>query len=275
MTLLFFSLLWLFPFVFTSFTSLIKHILWLRFSTGERHAGGEAIESCSVSSPAGSSFHKYELGISRIIPRLSSSVGGRVMNVWIRSGIKPEAYKWIYIVYAVSAWASQVVPWSRICLPMQEMQEMRATSWVKKTPRGGNGKPLQYSWPGKLPRQSSLAGYSPWGRKESAVTACTSTHLHRENMDGNNIPEVTWRTTRALGKNSRCNLSQTGINSLEAPGGWRGLRNERMGIVFLLWRKKREAVPEAQGLEVEKAGAKGLQGLLRSVGFISGAKGSN
>ena len=106
----------------------------------------------------------------------------------------------------------------------------------RRSPRGGNGKPLPYSWPGQLPRQSSLVGYSPWGSKESAVTACTRTHLHRENMDGNDIPEVTWRTTRALGKNSRCNLSQTGINSLEAPGGWRGLRkrNERMGIVFLL-----------------------------------------
>ena len=172
MTLLFFSLLWLFPFVFTSFTSLIKHILWLRFSTGERHAGGEAIESCSVSSPAGSSFHKYELGISRIIPRLLSSVGGRVMNVWIRSGIKPEAYKWIY---TVSAWASQVVPWSIICLPMQEMQEMWATSWVKKIPqrRKWQAAPVLLAW--KFARTEQPGGLQSMG-SQRVGRDCVHTH---------------------------------------------------------------------------------------------------
>ena len=33
-----------------------------------------------------------------------------------------------------------------------------------------NGNPLQYSWPGKSHRQRRLAGYSPWGRKESDTT---------------------------------------------------------------------------------------------------------
>ena len=68
----------------------------------------------------------------------------------------------------------------------------------RRLPGGANGELPQYSWPGSFHGQSSLAGYSPWGRKESAGTACTHTHLHRENMDGNDIPEVTWRTTRAL-----------------------------------------------------------------------------
>ena len=94
-------------------------------------------------------------------------------------------------------------------------------------------------------------------------------------MDGDDIPEVTCRTTRALGKNSRCNLSQTGINSLEAPGGWRGLREMKGWGQSFFCEERREAVPEAEGLEAEKAGGKGLQGLLRSMGFISGAKGSN
>ena len=30
---------------------------------------------------------------------------------------------------------------------------------------GGNGNPLQYSWPGKFHGQRSLVGYSPWGHK--------------------------------------------------------------------------------------------------------------
>ena len=44
--------------------------------------------------------------------------------------------------------------------------------WVWKTPRGGNGNPLQYSclvnsW------LVSLVGYSPWGCKESDMTEMT------------------------------------------------------------------------------------------------------
>ena len=35
------------------------------------------------------------------------------------------------------------------------------------SPGGGNGNPLQYSLPGEFHGQRSLAGYSPWGRKES------------------------------------------------------------------------------------------------------------
>ena len=31
---------------------------------------------------------------------------------------------------------------------------------------GGHGNPLQYSLPGKVHGQKSLAGYSPWGHKE-------------------------------------------------------------------------------------------------------------
>ena len=33
-----------------------------------------------------------------------------------------------------------------------------------------NGNPLQYSCPGESHGQRSLAGYSPWGRKESDTT---------------------------------------------------------------------------------------------------------
>lgn len=40
-------------------------------------------------------------------------------------------------------------------------------------------------------------------------------------------------------------------------------------------RGKREAVPEVEGLEVESVDVKGLQVLLRSVGFVTGTTGSN
>ena len=39
-----------------------------------------------------------------------------------------------------------------------------------RSPREGNGNPLQYSCLEKLHRQRSLVGYSPQGRKESDTT---------------------------------------------------------------------------------------------------------
>ena len=41
---------------------------------------------------------------------------------------------------------------------------------LERSPGERNGNPLQYSCPRKSHRQRSLAGYSPWGRKESHTT---------------------------------------------------------------------------------------------------------
>ena len=42
--------------------------------------------------------------------------------------------------------------------------------WMRKSPVGGNGNPLQYSCLGKSHGQRSLAGYSLLGHKESDTT---------------------------------------------------------------------------------------------------------
>jgi len=39
-----------------------------------------------------------------------------------------------------------------------------------RSPRGGNGNPLPVFLLGKFCGQKSLAGYSPWGHKESDMT---------------------------------------------------------------------------------------------------------
>ena len=46
---------------------------------------------------------------------------------------------------------------------------------------GRNGNPLQYFLPGKFHRQRSLAGHSPWGRKEPDTTEHTYTALDEQN----------------------------------------------------------------------------------------------
>ena len=42
--------------------------------------------------------------------------------------------------------------------------------WVRKIPWRRKWQPTPVSLPGKSHRQKSLAGYSPWGRKESDTT---------------------------------------------------------------------------------------------------------
>ena len=44
-----------------------------------------------------------------------------------------------------------------------------------RSPGGGHGNPLQYSWSGEPHGQRSLAAYSPWGCKELDMTERLST----------------------------------------------------------------------------------------------------
>ena len=44
-----------------------------------------------------------------------------------------------------------------------------------RSPREGNGNPLQYFLPGKSHGQRSPVGYSPWGDKESDMSEHTHT----------------------------------------------------------------------------------------------------
>ena len=53
-----------------------------------------------------------------------------------------------------------------------------------RSPGGGHGNLLQYSC---FHRQSSLAGYSPWGRKESDTTERLSNSIFIHRVDGLNV----------------------------------------------------------------------------------------
>jgi len=68
--------------------------------------------------------------------------------------------------------ASQVVPVVKN-LPdnVGDTREVGLIPEPGRSPRGGNGKSLQYSClKNSMDRERSLAGYSPWGRKESDTT---------------------------------------------------------------------------------------------------------
>ena len=85
-----------------------------------------------------------------------------------------------------------------------------------RSPEGGHGNPLQCSCLENPHRQRSLAGYSPWGRKEWDVTAQAHTHV------------LTTLTPRALKKFSRCSHSKLAMKLCTV--------NRRSGRRKLFWR---------------------------------------
>ena len=61
-------------------------------------------------------------------------------------------------------------------LPAVWETQVRSLGW-EDSPGGGHGNPLQYSCLENPHGQRSLAGYSPWGRKESDMTKSLNFHL--------------------------------------------------------------------------------------------------
>ena len=55
------------------------------------------------------------------------------------------------------------------------VRDLGSIPGLGRSPGGGHGNPLQYPCPGESHEQRSLAGYSPWGRKELDMTERLST----------------------------------------------------------------------------------------------------
>ena len=62
-----------------------------------------------------------------------------------------------------------------------ELRDVVSIPGLGRSPGGGHGNPLQYSCLENSHGQRSLAGYSPWGRKESDTTKRVSTHARTLN----------------------------------------------------------------------------------------------
>ena len=68
---------------------------------------------------------------------------------------------------------------------------MGSISGLGRSPGGGHGNPLQYSFlPGDSHGQMSLEGYSPWGHKESDRT---------EQLNNNKLNNMAKNITRQTG----------------------------------------------------------------------------
>ena len=60
------------------------------------------------------------------------------------------------------------------------MQETRLDPWAGKIPCRRKRQPTPVFLPGESHGQRSLAGYSPWGRKETDMTASEHAHMQSE-----------------------------------------------------------------------------------------------
>ena len=76
------------------------------------------------------------------------------------------------------SWASQILQWWRICLPMQGMQGKQVWSLGRKDPRQQTVAATPVSLPRKFYGKRSLGAYSPWGHKELHVAEFTHMHTH-------------------------------------------------------------------------------------------------
>ena len=73
---------------------------------------------------------------------------------------------------------------------MQEMQEMVFDPWVGKIPWSRKWQPTPVFLSEKSHGQRSLAGYSPWGGKESDMTERLNTHTHTHTHTHGNGKEI-------------------------------------------------------------------------------------
>ena len=54
-----------------------------------------------------------------------------------------------------------------------DVRDLGSIPGLGRPPGGGHGNPLQYSCLENPPGQRSLAGYSPWGHRQSDATEAT------------------------------------------------------------------------------------------------------
>ena len=86
--------------------------------------------------------------------------------------------RWSVCFLLLCIMGSQVAQWWRICLPMQEMQEMEFNPWAGKISWNRKWQPTPVILPEKLHGQRSLVDYSVCSCKELDTAEHAHTHTH-------------------------------------------------------------------------------------------------
>ena len=139
---------------------------------------------------------------------MSSQICNSTSGLWALVTDPPQVIVTKYLII----WC-QGIAWSLHPTTLQEIQETRAHSWVKRIPWRREWQPTPGFLPGKSHQQRSLAGYSPWGCKESDKTELLRFHLKHLFL----CVSVTYTVTNniASGKEPACHagdLKRCGFN---------------------------------------------------------------
>ena len=112
----------------------------------------------------------YKTETSHRCRKQSCSTNGEGWEGYIRSLGSATTCK--IDTHCSTHWASLMPQWSRICLLCRRRG---FDPWVRKIPRRRKWLPAPVFLPGEFHGQRSLAGYCPWGHKESDMTEHTHT----------------------------------------------------------------------------------------------------
>ena len=147
---------WLTIFFFFFFFSAPQPSGWLTILQWYSHLKGKGILTVLYASVG----YMLMMGSETVC---SSQQGGKTILQW---------YTWrgrgFWLCYML-VWASLVAPNVKN-LPAMWERDLGLIPGSRRSPGGGHGTPLHYSCLENPHRQRSLAGYSPWGRKESDTT---------------------------------------------------------------------------------------------------------
>ena len=97
---------------------------------------------------------------------------------WFSDNHPTRTFGWVSFLSRLSG--SPLPTWFarwRINLLCRRPRRCRFDPWVRKMPWRRKWQPTTVFLPGKSHGQRSLAGYSPWGHKESDTTEWLSTHV--------------------------------------------------------------------------------------------------
>ena len=91
------------------------------------------------------------------------------------AGIRAAAHRWALALIWFVGFPSGTVVKNPLASSCRRCKRCRFDPWVGKIPWSRKWQPIPVFLPGKFHRQRSLAGYSPWGQRESDATehACT------------------------------------------------------------------------------------------------------
>ena len=108
-----------------------------------------------------------------------------------------ELYMFFFFFFTQYQLAFQWLSGEKSTCQCRSHRRCRFNPWVRKIPWKREWQPIPVFLTGKSYGQRNLAGYSPWGCKESDTTKQLSTHTHTQSMVVEAMDAKLWMLKKA------------------------------------------------------------------------------